>query len=90
MNGMSSAPSLMHQHLLIRPARHDDAAALHRLAALDSRRTPRKGQVLLAEADGELQAALATGDGHAVANPFLPTANLVAMLRARARMLRQS
>ncbi len=86
---MASSPSLLNQHLLIRPARHDDAAALHRLAALDSRRTPR-GEVLLAEADGELQAALATGDGHAVANPFLPTANLVAMLRARARMLRQS
>jgi hypothetical protein len=41
MNDMSSSPSLMHQHLLIRPARHDDAAAaLNRLAALDSRRTP--------------------------------------------------
>ncbi|HWH92332.1 MAG TPA: hypothetical protein VNT03_00605 [Baekduia sp.] len=83
---MPSSPSLFTQHLLIRPARHDDAAALHRLAALDSRRAPR-GRVLLAECDGELRAALATGDGHVVADPFTPTAHLVAMLRAGARAL---
>jgi hypothetical protein len=83
---MPSSPSLLHQHLLIRPARHDDQAALHRLAALDSRRAPR-GPVLVAEADGQMQAALATTDGHVVANPFAPTASLVAMLRTRARTL---
>jgi len=83
---MASSPSLLNQHLLIRPARHDDAAALHRLAALDSRRAPR-GEILLAEADGELQAAMATGDGHVVADPFRPTAHIVEVLRTRVRVL---
>jgi len=83
---MPSSPSLLNQHLLIRPARHDDQAALHRLAALDSRRTPR-GPVFIAEADGELQAAMATDDGHVVANPFRPTAHIVDVLRARVRVL---
>jgi hypothetical protein len=86
MYDMPSSPSLLNQHLLIRPARHDDESALHHLAALDSRRAPR-GHVLVAEEDGQLQAALATTDGHVVANPFAPTASLVSMLRARARML---
>ena len=64
-----------------------DAEAIDRLALLDSRRAPR-GTVLLAEVDGELWAALSVDDGHAVADPFRPTGELVAMLLERARQMR--
>ena len=74
--------------LLIRLARDTDAAAVERLAALDgARRTP-AGTVLVAELDGQLRAALALGDGSVVADPFVPTADLVALLRTRADLLR--
>jgi hypothetical protein len=64
-----------------------DAADIDRLALLDSRRAPR-GTVLLAEVGGELWAALSVDDGHAVADPFRPTGELVAMLLERARQMR--
>jgi hypothetical protein len=65
--------------LRIRLARDDDAAALARLAALDSAR-PLTGEVLVAELDGELVAALAARSGRTVADPFRPTAALVRAL----------
>jgi hypothetical protein len=68
--------------LVIRPVYPDDAAALERLARLDSRR-PRAGLVLLAERDGRILAAL-SADGQAVADPFARTADLVALLRLHA------
>jgi hypothetical protein len=69
--------------VVIRPAYPDDGPALARLAALDSRRAL-TGRVLVAERDGRLLAALATEDGRAIADPFAPTAGLVALLRLRA------
>src|SRR5687768_64539 len=71
----------------IRVARPADAIALARLAALDSSRSPR-GTVLLAEVDGELWAALGVDDGHAVADPFRPSRDALALLRARAEHVR--
>jgi hypothetical protein len=68
----------------LRPARPDDAPALDRLAALDSAR-PLTGPTLVAEQDGALVAALSLGTGRAVADPFVPTADLVALLRYAAR-----
>ena len=56
-----------------------DAAALDALAEVDSRRAPR-GLVLVAEIGGELWAALSLDDHHAVADPFRPTGELVALL----------
>jgi hypothetical protein len=67
----------------IRPAYPDDATVLERLAALDSRRALR-GPVLLAERDGRPVAALALDDGRIAADPFAPTADLVALLRVHA------
>lgn len=64
----------------------DDAAALGRLALLDSSMPPAL-PVLLAEVDGELQAALSLADGRVVADPFVPTMALVELLHARARQL---
>ena len=52
-----------------------------RLAALDDRRVPAQ-PVVLAEANGRLVAALSERTGEAVADPFEPTAHLVAMLRS--------
>ena len=71
--------------LVIRPAYPDDATTLARLAALDSRRPlPTGGPVLVAERDGQILAALSTADGRAIADPFSPTADLVALLRLHA------
>jgi len=64
-----------------------DAAALSRLAQLDSAPSPEPVGVLVAEVGGELRAALPLDGGRAIADPFQRTAELVAMLRDRARQL---
>jgi hypothetical protein len=69
--------------LVLRPATSVDAAALERLAALDSAR-PLTGEVMLAYAGGEVRAALSLETGRAVADPFYPSAELVQLLRAAA------
>jgi hypothetical protein len=74
--------------LTLRHAVPADADELDRLAQLDSRRAPR-GVVLVAEVGGELWAAVSLDDMHAVADPFRPTGELVALLVARARQLRR-
>jgi hypothetical protein len=72
--------------ITIRHARPDDAEALTVLAQLDSSRAPR-GDVIVAEAGGELWAAVSLDDGHAVANPFRPSGELTWRLMERAREL---
>ena len=67
--------------LTIRPSAADDAARIRRLAALDSAPVPR-GPLLLAEVDGRLLAAVRVGDGRSIADPFVPTRDVVAVLRA--------
>jgi hypothetical protein len=83
MPGSTFSPLPSVDALVIRPADPDDHAALTRLAALDSRR-PLAGPVLVAERDGHILAALAPADGRAIADPFAPTADLVALLRLHA------
>jgi hypothetical protein len=68
--------------LTIRLATNDDTAALKRLAEVDST-VPLKGEVLMAELDGEALAALSLESGEVTANPFRRTAMLVAQLRMR-------
>jgi len=75
--------------LTLRLAVPADADALDRLAQLDSRRAPR-GAVLVAEVAGDLWAAVSIDDGHAVADPFRPTGELVALLVERSRQLRRA
>ena len=75
--------------LTLRHAVPADAAELDRIAQLDSRRAPR-GIVLVAEVGGELWAAISLDDMHAVADPFRPTGELVALLVARARQLNRA
>ncbi len=74
--------------LRIRQARHADAAAVARLAAIDSSHAPH-GDVLLAEVGDELWAALSLDDGHAVADPLRPSADAVLILGQRGRQLRR-
>ena len=74
-------------HLTFRLARPIDAGLLRRLAQLDSAAVP-EGDVLLAEADGRPVAAVSLDTGRAVADPFVPTAQTVVMLRLRAAQMR--
>jgi hypothetical protein len=69
--------------LRIRYATAEDAADLRRLAALDSATLP-PAPLLVAELDGELQAALSLWDGRAIADPFRKTEALVQLLVLRA------
>jgi hypothetical protein len=73
--------------LVIRGARRDDEAAIHRLAQLEGRRLD-GSQLLVAELDGEVLAALPLTGKEPVADPFEPTAQLVEMLKVRAGQLR--
>ena len=66
--------------VVIRAARGSDGDRLAQLAHLDSQR-PLAGEILVAEQGGELVAAL--GADRAIADPFRPTADLVALLRVR-------
>ena len=69
-------------NVTVRRSGSGDQAALRRLAALDSASPPR-GPALVAEADSRILAALPLGSGRVIADPFEPTAQLVALLELR-------
>jgi hypothetical protein len=71
--------------ITIRPAYADDELALRRLAAVDSADAVPPAPLLLAEIDGELRAALSLADGSVLADPFVRTAEVLELLRVRAR-----
>jgi hypothetical protein len=71
-------------HLTLRHVNAGDEAALIRLAALDSSRVP-SGELLVAELDGALVAALSVDTGAVIADPFEHTATVVDSLRIQAR-----
>jgi hypothetical protein len=75
------------ENITIRLAAAADEAAIRRLAVLDSAFPP-TCELLLAEAGDELWAAVAVDSGHAVADPFRPSGDLVELLRLRAARLR--
>jgi hypothetical protein len=79
----------MHQleTIKIRLTGPEDAQILRRLAALDSAAVP-SGWMLLAEVGDEPWAAVEVRTGTAIADPFRPTADIVALLRMRASRLR--
>ena len=64
--------------VVIRAARGSDGSALEDLARMDSQR-PLTGDVVLAEQNGVIVAALSAE--RAIADPFRPTADLLALLR---------
>jgi len=67
----------------LRRAVSSDAAALDRLAQLDSQRLP--SGTHLVESEGVLIAAVAQPSGIVIADPFTPTADAVALLREWAK-----
>ena len=71
---------------VIRKATPADADVLVRIARLDTQR-PIEGDALVGEIGGVPAAAVALADGRVVADPFVRTANLVALLRVRYRAL---
>jgi hypothetical protein len=73
--------------VVIRVATPADLDDLRRLAALDSARAL-LGTVLVAQSDGEIRAAYSVDEGRAIADPFVPTAGLVELLKARTALLR--
>jgi hypothetical protein len=73
-------------NITVRRSVSADRGELERLAALDSTRPPR-GPALVAEADSRMLAALPLGSGRPIADPFEPTAEVVALLELRAAQL---
>jgi hypothetical protein len=65
----------------------DDLGELERLAELDSAARP-ADPLLIGERAGQPIAALSLADGAIVANPFVASADVVALLRLRALQLR--
>jgi hypothetical protein len=70
----------------VRRAIRGDAAGIARVAALDCSHVPAE-PILLAEVDEIVVAAISLTDGHVVADPFHPTADIVELLRLRAAQL---
>jgi hypothetical protein len=83
---MTPVAATQPDQITIRLADDHDAPALLTLAQLDSAPVPAEPAVL-AEAGGEPRVALSLRDGHAVADPFFPSAHLVALLRMHATQL---
>jgi len=83
----SSTPTAP-QDVRVRLADCADAAALVRLAALDSASVP-ASPLAVAEVGGELVAALPVNGGHAIADPFHRTASLIEMLEVWVAPLRE-
>jgi hypothetical protein len=73
--------------IAVRLATANDRGALERLAALDSTEPPR-GSTLVGELLQRPVAAMSLSDGRVIADPFVATADVVALLRLRARQLR--
>ena len=86
---MSAKTSNISQDVCIRWALPADLPALERVAGLDSKRLP-AGPLLVAAVDGRIWAAVATIDGSAIADPFVPSGDLVGLLCTRARQLSDS
>jgi hypothetical protein len=72
--------------ITVRRAVAADLSEMERLAALDSACAPR-GPALVAVADSRMLAALPLGSGRPIADPFEPTAAVVALLELRAEQL---
>jgi hypothetical protein len=74
------------EQVTVRRSQPADESALSRLAELDGARAP-TGPALIAESDARIVAALPLGSGRPIADPFEPSAHLVALLEYRATQL---
>jgi hypothetical protein len=84
--GHDLAPVPRYDAVTVRRTTPDDWTALERLAQLEGRRSL-EGPALVAEVDERILAARSLDHGGTLADPFHPTAELVALLDARARQL---
>ncbi len=82
-------PGRAHYPIAIRRARDTDMPVLNDLAAVDSA-AELDGPVLVAVVEGRIWAALAIDGDRVIADPFLPTAPAVELLRLRVAQLRES
>lgn len=73
--------------VVLRPSRREDAPAIRRVAERDCAPPP-GGAALIGEVEGEVRACLELASGRVAADSFHPTAELVEMLRVRARRVR--
>ena len=78
--------NLASERVTVRHAHVGDETAIARLAALDSAHAP-TGPVLVAESEARILAALPLGSGRPIADPFVPTSELGALLQLRAAQL---
>jgi hypothetical protein len=74
------------ERIVIRVPGEGDEGAIFRLVGLSERPAPPQ-PLLLAEADGKLVAAVSTRTGEVVSDPFVASADVVALLRLRATQL---
>jgi hypothetical protein len=77
----------VNEPITIRHSTGTDRVAVEELADLDGRPAP-VGETLLAEVNGKPWAAVGVDDGAAVADPFLPTADVLWLLQIRAEQER--
>jgi hypothetical protein len=82
----ASAPAIRWQGLTLRLATSADRSALARLAELEQTASPQE-PILLGEVMERTVAALSLRDGRVIADPFMPTAELVELMRLRARQI---
>lgn len=75
-----------HERVTVRHAHTGDEAALRHLAVLDSGDAP-AGPALVAESETRILAALPLDGGRAIADPFVPTAELLDLLELRRSQL---
>jgi hypothetical protein len=88
MTTTSVPPEPFWSPVVLRLATAGDQRSLERLAQLDSQ-SPPVGTTLMAELRGRPVAALSLGDGQEIADPFVATGEIRALLRLRAAQLRQ-
>jgi hypothetical protein len=82
----ATPPVFREKEVVIRLARPQDSLAVEALAVLDEADSP-IGRVLVAEVDGQILAALPLDTKEAFGDPFRRTADLVALLEARAQQI---
>ena len=68
------------ERIVIRSARAADEQAIAVLGVIDGGRHMPAGDVMVAEVDGRIRAAVGS-NGAAISDPFWPSAGLVSMLR---------
>jgi hypothetical protein len=82
-------PAPAKPQVTIRLARCSDEAGLAQLATLAQRPLP-SDDLLVAEVNGELRAALPVTGGDPITDPFVATADLVSLLSLRAAQLQSA